>query len=627
MNKAPVIGIDLGTSFSAAAVLSNGKLETIANLEGYRTTPSFIFYNEENSNISVGTTADDQSIRCITNFFYDVKRFIGRDYNDVYVQLIKNDENYRFNLTNNGDDVVFKFKHNGKLMTKTPEEVSSEVLKYLKNSASEYLGAEVKEAVVSVPAYFCNAQKKATRKAAELAGLKVLKLITEPVAGALHYFRANPKIKGKILIYDFGGGTFDVSVIEVKGKDFNVLNVEGNSFLGGRDMDNLLIDYFKKILKNKYGQQIITPRLIRRLQKQCVLLKEKLSIHDEYWVVLENINGSEENFELSITRKQYEEIIHQLVAMSMDSVKKCLRDLNITPEDITNVMLVGGVTRTPLIRSTVAQYFGASKIKTDVNPDETVALGAAYQAALLIKQCTKKENIRVTEVTPLSLGIETRRGLMSRIIEKGSKLPLIRDRIFSTIGNDQSSITFRIYEGERSQTIYNNYLGQFTCDDLPKGKAGDVSVAVIFILDCDGILRVEVKVLSTGRKTKFSVTLQEYRLCENEIKCKVEDAEKNRHDDDVFESYVNIYSSVKRVINHIMYGLENIPSIIEKEYVKRKCSELDEYIEQTNSNSSFDEILEKFQAFHKVIKGIVDDIDVDFEEALETITDVIEEYE
>ncbi|KAF7265702.1 hypothetical protein GWI33_020785 [Rhynchophorus ferrugineus] len=626
MSGAPAIGIDLGTSFSAAAVFLDTKKEVLPNNEGYRTTPSCIFYNEHNSNICVGTTAYDQSFRCITNYLYDAKRIIGRKPDDPYVKLIRDSEDYHFNLTNDDDDVVFQFRQNGRLIKKTPEEVSSEILKFLKKSASEYLGADIQEAVISVPGYFSNAQKKATMKAAELAGLKVLRLITEPVAGALHYLRENPQINGKVLVYDFGGGTFDASVIEVKDKEFSVLNMEGDCFLGGRDMDKLLVNYFKDVLNKMYGKRIITQKLMRLLQEKSVVIKEKLSVQDEYTVQIQSGDGNYKEIQLFITRKDYEEIISELVGKSMDIVKKCLKGLNTFPKDITIVVLIGGVTRTPLVRRTVGDYFGASKLKTNLHPDEAVAHGAAYHAALLTDQCKEIKIITITEVTPLTLGISVARGLMCVIIEKGSKLPVIKHTIISTLDNDQTSMTFKIYEGERKNTIYNNYLGKFSCNNIPKRKAGDVKIKITYILDCDGILHIEAEVLSTRKITKLTVRLQDYGLHQNETKFKIPDSEATKYDDDLIETSVRIYRDIKQVINHITYSLKNIYPTVRIKYVIDKCSALRMYMEQTDYNTSFKEILEKFKIFHEAVKDLLIFIDVDFEKPLKELADAIRKF-
>ncbi|XP_076272809.1 chaperone protein DnaK-like [Rhynchophorus ferrugineus] len=629
MNKAPVIGIDLGTSFSAAAVFLDAKQEAIPNKEGHRITPSFVFYNEETSGISVGTSADHLGIRCITNFFYDAKRIIGRKYNDANVQKIKNNEHYRFNITNDPEgNAVFKLTHDGKLAQKSPEEVSSEVLKYLKESANVYLGTEIKEAVISIPAHFSNSQRRATRKAAELAGLKVLRLITEPVAGALFYIRGGTKVDGKVLVYDFGGGTFDVSIIDVKDKEINVLNVEGETFLGGRDMDQLLVEHFMELLKKKYGDRILTSKLMRRLKEKCIVLKEKLSIQDFYYITLECVDGNDEDFTLRMSRTRYEEIIADLVEKSMIKVKKCIGDLNIPPKDITNVLLIGGVTRTPMIQQKLSRYFGSNKLKSDVNPDEAVALGAAYQAALLTGQCN--EIRQITEVTPLSLGVTVSNGLVLKVIEKGTKLPTEKYQTIRTLFNNQSSMKIEISEGERKNRIYNNVLDEFDCIDLPEGKAGDVQITVTFILDNDGILKVEAEVLATGKKKKVNIELQEPQVRQSDIKRSIEDAEKNKKDDDLFEAFENIYSNVIILINRIQYELENINRNVDQEFVKNICFEFETYIKNINYRTPLEEILNKYKAFKTSVERLVVVFNMDVLEPLMSlepmITEAIEKF-
>lgn len=281
--EAPAIGIDLGTSFSSAAVYQNGKVEVIPTKEGPRLVPSYIFYHPMKLKVSVGTTADHMGIDYINNFIFDAKRIIGRKYDDVYVQKLKNRSEYRFKIVRGDEDKAeYEMKHDGLIVWKSPEQASSEILKYLRESANEYLGAEVTEAVISVPAHFSNAQRAATKAAAELAGLRVLKLISEPVAGAIYYTKERSNIEGTLLVFDMGGGTLDVSIIKVSKEKFEVLSVEGDTFLGGRDYDNLLIDYFKTKIIKKFNQSYVTPRLLRRLKEKCVVLKEKLSTQNEY---------------------------------------------------------------------------------------------------------------------------------------------------------------------------------------------------------------------------------------------------------------------------------------------------------------------------------------------------------
>ncbi|KAF7263279.1 hypothetical protein GWI33_003153 [Rhynchophorus ferrugineus] len=388
-------------------------------------------------------------------------------------------------------------------------------------------------------------------------------------------------------------------------------------------MDQLLVEHFMELLKKKYGDRILTSKLMRRLKEKCIVLKEKLSIQDCYDIPLECVDGSDEDFTLDMSRTQYEEIIADLVEKSIVKVKNCIEELNIPPEDITNVLLIGGVTRTPMIQQELSRYFGWSKLKTDVNPDEAVALGAAYQAALLTGQCKKIE--KITEVAPLSLGVTTSKGFVTEIIEKGTKLPTIQHKIFYTLQNNQSYMMWRISEGERKNETFNKTIGTFSCDNLPEGIAGNVGVKVSFILDYDGILEIETEVLNTGEKKKVNVELRDYQLCQNEIRRSIEDAEENKQDDDLLESFSNIYNRIITLINHIRYKLEYINSS-DQEFVKNKCSEFETYIENKNYKTPLEEILNNYKAFQTSVEYLVVVCNVEIQEPLRLITEAIRKF-
>ncbi|KAF7263280.1 hypothetical protein GWI33_003152 [Rhynchophorus ferrugineus] len=385
-------------------------------------------------------------------------------------------------------------------------------------------------------------------------------------------------------------------------------------------MDQLLVEHFMELLKKEYGDKILTSKLMRRLKEKCIVLKEKLSIQDRYYLPLECVDGSDKDFTLHMSRTQYEEIISDIVEKSMVKVKKCIEDLNIPPENITNVLLIGGVTRTPMIQQKLSRYFGWSKLKTDVNPDEAVALGAAYQAAMLTGQCNQIRQI--TEVTPLSLGVTVYKGLVIKVIEKGTKLPTEKYQTVQTLVNNQRFMKIEISEGERKNRIYNNVLDEFYCIDLPEGKAGDVQITVTFILDNDGILKVEAEVLATGKKKKVNIELQEPQVRQSDIKRSIEDAEKNKKDDDLFEAFEHIYGNVIFLINRIQYELENINRNVDQEFVKN--------IKNINYRTSLEEILNKYKAFKTSVEHSVLVFDMDVLKRLMTLepmlTEAIEKF-
>ncbi|CAG9764027.1 unnamed protein product [Ceutorhynchus assimilis] len=615
MERAPAIGIDLGTTFSAAAVYRNGACEIIPNKEGDRLTPSFIYFHPESSEVSVGTSANDLGPQKIDNFLFDIKRIIGRKFDDVYVQKLMKSSEYRYKLIRGNDDKIeVELCHNRLTVCKTPEQISSEILKYLKESASEYLGAKVTEAVISVPAHFSNAQRKATKAAAELAGLKVLKLITEPVAAAIHYSKGRLNRISTLLVFDFGGGTLDVSIIEVDNEKFSVKSVEGDTFLGGRDFDQNLLEHFKTKIIKQFGEGAFNDRLERRVKDACIRLKTKLSTAQNYSIPIYCISGNEnQSFTISLTRPDFELLSKDLFARAGILVNKCLKEAGMTKANITDVVLVGGTTRMPKVRQILTSYFSDREIRIDLNPDEAVALGASVQAAFLKEKCKELEKFKVTEITPLSLGMGLNRNLMNVAISKNTPLPTkSKDLITSTMVNNQKTATIQIYEGERKNCEYNNLLGTFTIHDLPLGKSGDVKITTTFTLNEDGILEVDAHENSTGKKNKLVVTIGEYRLCDYKIRHTVEDAEKNKADDEVFEKFTRYFYRVEEICNHVLYNLNKIASQKDRNFVESKCEMFSIMIKILNYKE-IDRLKNAFNSFKKSVHDIVKDLmDVDF---------------
>lgn len=608
MSSAPAIGIDLGTTFSGAAVYRNGKTEVIPNKEGQRLTPSFIYYHPDSLAVSVGTTADDLGPQKIDNFLFDIKRLIGRKYDDVYVQKLKKSEEYRFNIVKGEEDKAeIELLHDGENVKITPEQASSEILKYLRESASEYLGTAVTEAVISVPAHFSNAQRKATRAAAELAGLKVLKLITEPVAAAIHFVEDRLKTKASLLVFDFGGGTLDVSIIEVDGKTFKVKSVEGDTFLGGRDFDQILLEHFKAEMVRKFGSSIFNDRLLRRVKNSCIRLKTKLSTENKYSLPIYCIGGVEErNFDLSLTRLEFQNLTDDLYKRALNLVETCLKEVGMSQRDIGEVVLVGGTTRIPKVRNILESYFSGTVIRTDLNPDEAVALGASMQAALIKEKCQELEVYKITEITPLSLGLGLSKDLMVAVINKNTALPFKSEPVnIVTVDNDQDSITFKVFEGERKNCKFNNSLGSFEISGLLHGRAGEVDLDVVFCLNEDGILEVTATEKCSGKNNNLVVTIGEFRLCDYKVRHVIGDAEKNKKDDDIFEAFVRYFWKVRRICNHIIYDLDKILPMTDREFVKNKCEQFQDTIKKLK-HTEIDKLREEYEMFRKSVKGLLE---------------------
>ncbi|ENN73770.1 hypothetical protein YQE_09628, partial [Dendroctonus ponderosae] len=471
----------------------------------------------------------------------DVKRFIGRKFDDTYVQKLKNSDDYRFKIVK-GDEgqTEVEVRYDGLIVRKSPEEICSEILKNMKESASEYLGTPVTEAVISVPAYFSNAQRKATKAAAELSGLTVLKLITEPVAAAIHYAQDRLNTNSTLLVFDFGGGTLDVSIIKVDGSMFAVKSIEGDSFFGGRDFDQMLLNSFKSAIQERLSVNVFDGRLLRRIQRMCEDLKKSLSFRAAHSIELYCLGEDANSLKLTMNRQQFDTLIGDSVERALGIMTKCLKGAGLTKENITDVLLVGGSTRIPKIREKLTSLFGVNKIRTNLNPDQAVALGAGIQAAIFKKEFKKLEKYEITEITPLSLGLRLEDDLMAILIDKNSSIPKRSNpNICYTVENNQKVASFNIYEGERKNIKYNNLLGSFTIDNLPSGKAGDIKFEVVFHLDEDGILEVSARETSTGKHNKLIVTLGEFRLCDHEIRQCIENAEQNKKDDELFDKYQN----------------------------------------------------------------------------------------
>lgn len=505
--------------------------------------------------------------------FADNKRLIGRNFNDIYVRQLVTSPKIRFKIVEgeNGKAEV-ALNHSNENWQKSPEEISSEVLKHLKYYASKYLGGEVTEAVISVPAHFSNAQRKATKKAAELAGLTVLKLITEPVAAAVHF--TSDKFKEKdtatMLVFDLGGGTLDVSIIELKENKFTVKTVEGDSFLGGNDFDDILSHYFTSKIVTQFGEYVLRrPMLRRRIENMSRIIKETLSLNETVTIPMDCING-DEGFDFALTRHEMEELCQELFDRAWKLVEKCLTNTNMIPDDITDVVLVGGSSRIPKIQQMLHNNFPNSNLRVDFNPDEAVALGAAFQAASMT---TKDfENYQVSDVTPLTLGIAQDMDLMLPLLAKNTVIPCkSKPYLFASTFPNQKYAVLEIYEGERKNCKYNNCLGTFQLDNLPPGMAGKAVCKVVFALNKDGILEVEATPIG-GNSQKITVTLGDFRLCEQHIR-QVANIEDYKKEDELFERFVNLVWQARTTCLNIISEdiLLTIPVEADRELVSSEC--------------------------------------------------------
>jgi molecular chaperone DnaK len=522
-----VIGIDLGTTNSCVAIVENGVAKVIENSEGARTTPSIIAYGDE---ILVGAPAKRQAVTNPKNTIYASKRLIGRKFDEQAVQKDIDLMPYTIIKADNGDAWV---EANGEKLA--PPQISAEVLRKMKKTAEDYLGAEVTQAVITVPAYFNDAQRQATKDAGRIAGLEVLRIINEPTAAALAYgVDKADKRDRKIAVYDLGGGTFDISIIDINqvdgDKQIEVLSTNGDTFLGGEDFDQRIMDYLVDEFKKDQGIDLKTDVLaLQRLKESAEKAKIELSSSAQTSVNLPYItadaNGPK-HMNITISRAKFEAMVDDLIQRSIEPCKTAMADAKVTAADIDEVILVGGQTRMPKVQEAVEALFGKAPRK-DVNPDEAVAAGAAVQGAVLSGE---RNDVLLLDVTPLSLGIETMGGVFAKLINKNTTIPTKGQQIFSTAEDNQPAVTIKAFQGERDLVQYNKLLGEFNLEGIPPARRGMPQIEVIFDIDANGIMHVSAKDKNTGKENKITIK-SDSGLTEAEIQQMVKDAEDNAESD------------------------------------------------------------------------------------------------
>jgi molecular chaperone DnaK len=548
-----IIGIDLGTTNSCVAVLEGDKTRVIENAEGDRTTPSIVAYTEDGE-ILVGQSAKRQAVTNPHNTLYAVKRLIGRKFKDDVVQKDIKMVPYEIVEADNGDAWV---SAKGEKMA--PPQVSAEVLRKMKRTAEEYLGESVTEAVITVPAYFNDSQRQATKDAGRIAGLEVKRIINEPTAAALAYGMDRAKGDHTVAVYDLGGGTFDISIIEIAEVDgehqFEVLSTNGDTFLGGEDFDLRLIGYLADEFKKESGIDLNQdPLALQRLKEAAEKAKIELSSSQQTEVNLPYITADQtgpKHLVVKLSRSKLESLVEDLVTRSMEPVKTALKDAGISPSDVDDVILVGGQTRMPLVQKKVAEYFGKDP-RRDVNPDEAVAMGAALQGAVLAGDV---KDVLLLDVTPLTLGIETMGGVATPLIEKNTTIPTKKSQVFSTAEDNQTAVTIHVVQGERKQAAQNKSLGRFDLADIPPSPRGMPQIEVAFDLDANGILNVSAKDKATGKEQSIRITASS-GLSEEEINNMVADAEANAEADQQFEELITARNSTEGLVNAARKTLE-----------------------------------------------------------------------
>ncbi|KAM0691213.1 hypothetical protein Q7P36_009984 [Cladosporium allicinum] len=552
---APAIGIDLGTTYSCVGIYRDDRIEIIANDQGNRTTPSFVAFTDTER--LIGDSAKNQVAMNPHNTVFDAKRLIGRKFQDAEVQADM--KHFPFKVIEKAGKPVTQVEFKGETKDFTPEEISSMILTKMRETAESYLGGTVNNAVITVPAYFNDSQRQATKDAGLIAGLNVLRIINEPTAAAIAY-GLDKKQEGEknVLIFDLGGGTFDVSLLTIEEGIFEVKSTAGDTHLGGEDFDNRLVNHFSNEFKRKHKKDLsANARALRRLRTACERAKRTLSSSAQTSIEIDSLFEGID-FYTSITRARFEELCQDLFRGTMEPVERTLRDAKIDKSSVHEIVLVGGSTRIPKVQKLVSDFFNGKEPCKSINPDEAVAYGAAVQAAILSGDTSSKSTneILLLDVAPLSLGIETAGGVMTALIKRNTTIPTKKSETFSTFSDNQPGVLIQVFEGERARTKDNNLMGKFELSGIPPAPRGVPQIEVTFDLDANGIMNVSALEKGTGKTNKIVITNDKGRLSKEEIERMLADAEKYKEEDEAEAGRIQ----AKNGLESYAYSLKNTVS-------------------------------------------------------------------